>query len=122
MIRKSIASILIVLILINGIGCYSFQDVKVEDAETNKKYTSVKLTTLDDKVYYLIEVEVRGTIIKGIDSNNYQRGIIEFRAEDIKKIEVIKYDAGLTLLTLVGVVGASIGLLYLLVALLFLPK
>ncbi len=113
MIKKSIASILIILILINSIGCYSFQDVKVEDAETNKKHTSAKLTTLDDKVYYLIDVEVQETKINGVDSENTQKGIIQFRKEDIKHFEVNSFDPGFTLLTIVGVVGVTCGLLYL---------
>ena len=113
MIKKSIASILIILMLLNSVACYSLRDVNVEDTDTIKKYESAKLTTLDDKVYYLIDVEVQETKINGVDSKNTQKGIIQFRKEDIKHFEVNSIDLGFTLLTIVGVVGVTCGLLYL---------
>ena len=66
MIKKCIASILIILILINSIGCYSYNQIKKEDTEKLGKDDKVKITTLDNNVYYLHNVEIQGSVLKGL--------------------------------------------------------
>ena len=70
MIKKSIASILIILILINSIGCYSYNQIKKEDTEKLKEDNEVKITTIDEKVYILHDVQIIGSILKGRGSMN----------------------------------------------------
>ncbi len=120
MIRKSIASILIIIILINVVGCSSYQQVLLEtdadqeivlmpDEETLRKSEKVIITTLDDKTHELTNVKIQGLIFKGaewISASKFQEVVIS--AEEIKKIEVMGYDGGLTFLAIIIIVGAPI--------------
>ena len=65
MIKKSIVSILTILILIHSIGCYSYSQFKKEDIIEIENKDKVRITTIDEKVYHLKEVEIEGSILKG---------------------------------------------------------
>jgi hypothetical protein len=116
MIKKGIASILIILILINSIGCYSYQQIKKEEIEKDNK---VKITTLDNKDYYLHNVEIQGSVLKGfkyIKSHYGQRKAEEvvIHLEEIKTLEVLQYDKTLTTImggSIIIVLLAGIGLI-----------
>ena len=116
MIKKSIASVLIILILINSIGCYSYSQIKKEDTEKLWADDEVKITTIDEKVYILTDVEIQGSILRGYGhKDEYVFGFIRKRGveevviptDQIKKIEVNKFDpyqtAALTIVLIIGI-------------------
>ncbi len=104
MIKKSIVSIIIVLILNIQSGCFSYQEIKLEDEETVKLAGKVKITTLDNKEYFLFDVEIQGSTVKGKEKThtNQTREII-LSAEEIKKIEDEEFQLGLTILVIVAI-------------------
>ena len=114
MMKKSIASVLVLLILINSIGCYSYSQIKKEDAEKIEEGDEVKITTIYEKVYYLHDVEIQGSILKGYGykyiSWGYQnkREEIVIPTQQIKKIEVDKFNPAITVLTVVLIIGIPI--------------
>jgi hypothetical protein len=119
MIRKGIASILIILILINSIGCYSYSQIKKEDTEKIEEYGEAKITTIDDKVYILTDVEIQESILKGYgQKDEYLFGFIKYRGvkevvipiDQIKKIEIKSPDTGLTVLAIIIIIGIPVGL------------
>ena len=57
MIKKCIASILIILIFINSIGC-SYNAVRKDDINSIEEAGKIKLTTVDNKEYILKNVTV----------------------------------------------------------------
>ncbi len=124
MIKKSIVCILIVLLLINSIGCSSYQKVLfVIDAdqelvlapseETFQKNEKVLITTWDGKTYTLTGVKVQGFEFRGIEwiSNSKFREVV-ISAEEIKKIETQQSDTGLTLLPLAIIAGIFLGFIF----------
>ncbi len=118
MMKKSIASVLVLLILINSIGCYSYSQIKKEDAEKIEKDDEVKITTIYEKVYYLHDVQIKGSKLKGLyytSSSNprYRREVEEvvIPTDQIKKIEIKSSDTGLTVLTIIIIIGIPVGLL-----------
>jgi hypothetical protein len=92
MIKKSIASVLILLILINSVGCYSYSQIKKGDIFEFDEKDEVKITTLDEKIYHLIGVQIQGNIMRGIDKriDIYPRKVVEIPLEKIAKMEVEK--------------------------------
>ena len=120
MIKKSIVSILIILILINSIGCYSYNQINKEDTEKNKKYDKVKITILDNKVYYLRDVEIQGSVLKGF--KRYKPSYGQMKVEEvvisikeIKKIEVETFDTGSTTVVIVVSLLALGGIIWFIV-------
>ena len=109
MIKKSIAIVLILLILIIQMGCFTYQEIKIEDKETIKVAGKVKITTLDDTVYYLFDVEVQGSTVKGKEKTktNQIREVI-LSAEEIKKIEDEKFGAVQTIGFLLAIAGIAL--------------
>ena len=109
MIKKGIASILIILILINIVGCYSYNSIITYDTVRIEKGEKFRVTTSDGTVYYLTDVEVTKSIIKGKekvikDHIRYPDRIVEIRFEDIKSIEVEEIDVVTPILIVLGVV------------------
>ena len=96
MIKKSIAIILIILILINGIGCYSYQHILIkENSYEVIKGGKFKIRTFDSKVYYLLDVEVNGTTVKGIEMiDDNQKRVVEIPIENIEEFYKYKYYEG----------------------------
>jgi len=95
MLNKSIAWILIVLILITSIGCYSLSKVKSDNFDDIDKGEVVRITTQDNKVYYLIDIEIQNSKILGYEyvNNDTSSGRkVEIFAEEIKKIEIDEFD------------------------------
>ena len=115
MIKKSIASILIILILINSIGCYSYSQINKESAVIFKEDDTVKIMTIDEKVYELIDVKIDGSEVKGVVVSTHSEWLRDNQSkevtilfEDIKKIEVPQFNVGLTLGLIIpcaGIVG-----------------
>lgn len=115
MIKKSIASILIILILINSIGCYSYSQIKKEDSEELEVDDEVKITTLDEVVYILVDVEIQGSILKGhrleyIYWRDYGFDLEEvlIPTEQIKKIEIDKFDPVQTVFLIVLIIAIPV--------------
>lgn len=101
--KQIIAGILVPLILIHGLGCYSYKAVKVHDAEKTDKIEQVRIRTITDKTYILAEVyfdslHIRGKTVQSHTEwlRNDQKNEIFIPYEEIKKIEASSLDAGLT--------------------------
>ena len=109
MIKKSISSILILLVLVNSVGCYSYSQINKEDILEFDEKDEVKITTLDEKIYHLVGVQIQGNIMRGIDKriDIYPRKVVEIPLEKIAKMEVEKSHV---LLVLGIVIVAFIGL------------
>ena len=108
MIKKSIASILIILVLINIVGCYPYNSITTYDTERIEKGEKFRVTTSDGTVYYLTDVEVQESIVRGKekvikDHIRYPDRIVEIRFEDIKSIEVEEIDVVTPILIVLGV-------------------
>ena len=118
MIKKSIASLLIILILINSIGCYSYSQINTESAVIFKEDDKVKITTLDEKIYILYNVKIGESEIKGVTYLTHSEKLGDIRGkevviptEQIKRIEVEKHNTGRTVLAVVLIVGIPIAVL-----------
>jgi hypothetical protein len=112
--HSEIASIFIILLLI--MGCYSYNLIKKEDIEKIEEYDEVKITTLVDKVYYLHNVEIQGSVLKGYKYiiQPYREKRVEevvIPTDQIKKIEVDKFNPAITALTVVLIIGIPIAAL-----------
>ena len=115
MIKKGIALVLIVLLLVWQIGCTSYQKVLLTtdadqekvltpDEETLNSSEKVKITTMDDSTYTFTKVKIQGLEFKGtewISRSKFREVVIS--AQEIKKIEIAQFDTGSTLV-LTGVI------------------
>ena len=104
MIKKSIASILIILIFINGIGCMSYHAIKIDDQNKIEEADEVKLTTVNKIEYHLRNVKIEGSKIFGDQWVNNEKIMREFSAKQILYIEVMQVN-------IIWVVLGSAGLL-----------
>jgi len=118
MIKKSIASILIFLILINSIGCYSYNQIMKEDTKKIEENDKVRITTLDEKVFVLTDVTIEGSEVTGfVVPTQWKLGrdihveVIVISFKEIKNIEIKEHNTGLTVLTVVLVLGVTIAVL-----------
>ncbi len=136
MIKKSISNILIILILVNSIGCYSYQQIKTwqivkirksdevrittseEEIDKFVENDEVKMTTVEEKVYYLHNVQIKGSKLKGLyytsrSSPRYRREVEEvvIPIDQIKKIEIDSFDTVATIVTIIIILGIPAGLL-----------
>ena len=92
MIKKSIASILIILISINSIGCMSYHKIRIDDQNKIEEADEVRLTTVNNKKYQLRNVKIEGSKIFGDQWVNNEKIMREFSAKQILYIEVEKVD------------------------------
>jgi hypothetical protein len=104
MIKKHIASILIILILINSIGCYSYNQIKIGNTKEFEKDDNVKITTLKEKVYNLHHVQIEGSELKGLSFNQFE-GDVVIPTNQIKKIEVHEFSFALTSVGVILIIG-----------------
>ncbi len=127
MIKKSIASILIILILINGMGCYFYNQIKKEDTKRIEESDKVKITTLDEKVYVLTDVTIEGSEVKGVVGPTHSFSVwpsdiqgkeIVISFKGIKKIEVQEYNKGSSIAAIgLGIVIGGLLVFYVIVGL-----
>ena len=105
MIKKSIASILVILIFINSIGCVSYKSAGIDDKNEIEKAGEIKLTTADNKEYILQNVTVTDSTISGNQrvQNYVSERKIEFQVDQISKIEVENVEGGTGFLLLIGI-------------------
>jgi len=95
--NKSIALVLVLLVLINSTGCFSYQKLEIENERGVEVEGKVKITTRNDIVYYFYDVEVLESSVKGKQKTpTNQIKVIVLDVEDIKKIEREEFQAGLT--------------------------
>ena len=99
MIKKNKASILIILILINSIGCYSRVHLSNEDIQEISGGDKITITTNDMKIYLVTVEKIIGTDIHGIQYTGDQGSKIVIKGEDIASIDMKKLDTGRTILT-----------------------
>ena len=73
MIRNHVTPIIVSLLFMNYSGCFPYQEVRTEDKAEIEKGGKVKITTTNDEVYFLTNVSVTDSLIKGIEKlNEYQ--------------------------------------------------
>jgi len=115
MINKIIANILIPLILLHGMGCYSYKSLKVDDAQKTDKIEKAKITTINDKTYTLTDVTIEESQVKGFIAATHMGWVqkrhgeeILIPLEEIKKIEVDYFNQSKTTVTIIlGIVALS---------------
>jgi hypothetical protein len=124
MIKKSIASVLVLLILINSVGCYSYSQIKKEDAEKLWIWPDdrVKISTIDEKIYILTDVTIKGSEVKGLVVRNHSEWLRDIQGKEIvisfkeiKKIEVETFETGSTKVVIVVSVLVLVGIIWLIV-------
>ena len=110
------ASILILLIFINSIGCASYIPAGINDKNEIEEAREIRLTTVDNKEYHLVNVMVEGSVISGNQwlENKIMERRIKFPVDQIAKIEVEKLKGGTGFGLLVGIVVIGI-VVYLLI-------
>ena len=109
MIKKSIACILSNLILLNSIGCFTYHEARSDERDFIEKGGLVRVTAIEDKVYYLTDVVIQDSILVGKEKvNEYQTRDINLSISDIKTIEVQKFNFALTLLPIMLIGGVVI--------------
>jgi len=112
MVNKSIARVLIILILIHNIGCYTYSQIEKDDMIEIEKDDEIKITTLNGKVYKLTDVEIQGSVLKGHRLEfmfrkdfGFDLEEISIPTEQIEKIEVDKFNPAITVLAVVLIIG-----------------
>ena len=121
MIKKSIISVLIILIFIQSFGCYTYSQIEKENTKEIEVVDEFKITILEGTVYYLTDVEFQEFIVRGkemvIKENlRYPDRIVEIRFEDIKSIEIDEFDGVKTLVVVMGIIFTSYIVLVLIIA------
>ena len=112
MVNKSLVWILIILLLIQFIGCYSYNAINIAETERIEKGEKFKVTTFDSTVYYITNVEILETMVKGKekvvkDNLVYPERVVKIRFEDIKELEVEEIDIESPILIILGVCGVA---------------
>jgi len=115
MIKKSIASILIILIFINSIGCVSYIPAGIGDKSEIEEARVIRLTTVDNKEYVLTKVTVTDSVLSGNQwvQNKIMERKIEFPVDQISKIEVEEAHFGATIFILGGIFAVIYGIVFL---------
>ena len=94
MIKKTIASILILIIFINSIGCMvSYKQIGINKYDEIEEAREIRLTTVDNKEYILRNVRIEGSIISGNQwvQNEISERRIKFSVDQISKIEAEEF-------------------------------
>ncbi len=94
MIKKSLSGILVLLIFINSIGCYSKAFVSKKDMEKLSEGDNITVISQDMKTYMITIEKVEGTEIHGFEYTGDQKSQVVIHAEEISTIEMKKLDAG----------------------------
>ena len=98
MIKKFISTALIILVLINSIGCYSRVYLFQEDMEELSKGDKIMVITQDRKAHNITVVRIEGTEIHGIEYTEGQESQVVIHSEEISLIEMDKLEVGKTIL------------------------
>jgi len=108
MIKKSISGILILLIFINSLGCYS--KAFVPKTDINKLSEGDKITVIanDMKAYNITVKSVEGSEIHGFEYSGEQKSMVVIHAKDVSFIEIDQLDVGLIILAGCVCLGAII--------------
>jgi hypothetical protein len=109
MIKKSIIIVLIPLVLINGLGCYSYSTVRTDNG-TDDKLEKVRVTTSDNNVYVLKDVTIDSSNVSGTSSYSQNESLtgdkktMTLPRRRITLLEIRTYDGELTgyLVTVIG--------------------
>ena len=105
---------LIFLILNTCMGCFSYQALEINDKQKIKVEGKVKITTSEDDVHYLYDVEIEGGTVTGKEKTetNKIRELV-LAVDEIKKMEQEEFQTGLTILVLMAIPVAILPLLLL---------
>lgn len=98
MIKKSISAVIVLLIFINSIGCYSKVYLWQEDMEKLAEGDKIMVITQDRKTHDITVERIEGTEIHGIDYTGGQKSQVVIPVEEISMIEMKKFDTEKTLL------------------------
>ena len=113
MIKRSIASILIILIFINSIGCMSYEQIRTDDKNEIEKANMIRLTTVNNKKYFLKNITATDSTISGNQwvQNKIMKRRIEFSFDQISKIEAEEFHISTTGFGIViGIIVAYLGI------------
>lgn len=98
-------------------GCTSYKAVRMEVAENKVLIDKARIVTIDDKEYILSDVLVGENEVKGILDPSHSDWLKDIQGEEIvilkseiKEIEIEKFEAGLTVLTIIIIIGVPLGL------------
>ncbi len=83
MIKKSISGILVLLIFINSIGCYSKAFVSKKDMEKLSEGDNITVISQDMKTYIFTVEKVEGIEIHGFEYTGDQKSQVVIHAEEI---------------------------------------
>ena len=95
------------MFIIQNVGCYSSSQILKEDIQVIDDDDNVKITSLDDKIYLLSDVEIEKEIVRGTDKSVYPRKELNIPVEEIAKLEVEKSNS-----LFVFVMGAIVAVLF----------
>lgn len=97
MINKIVVLVLIPLIFVQSMGCYSYQTTKLQDIEQTEKIEKAKITTIDGQSYDLEQITIKEDRVSGLISisvgerfRGKQKEEIEIPFSEIKKFEIRK--------------------------------
>jgi len=122
LIKKSIIIVLIVLIFLNSVGCYTYSQIEKDELIEIEKKDEIRITTFDNSVYYLIEVEIDRSVLMGYKYEKvYQRDRerrenvrvgdqISIPFHQIKEIKIDEFNPYLTALTVILIIGIPIAI------------
>jgi hypothetical protein len=89
MIKKCIASNLIILFFINSLRCTSYNQIGIDDKNEIEEAREIRLTTVDNKDYILTNIRVQDSIISGNQwvQNKYMERRSEFETDQIVNLQ-----------------------------------
>ena len=120
MLRKTIIIVLIVSFFFYSVGCYTFSRIEKDELTEIEKNDVIRIKTIENKVYHLIDVEIEGSFLKGYKyEKRYKQDRQRWENEkvgdqilmpddSIKEIEVDKINPFLSIALIIGIPGAII--------------
>ena len=112
MIKKSIASFLIALLIVNSIGCFPYKEVRTDEKDKIEKGGNVKIIKMDNKRHLFTNVVFQDSILVGTERIDNWEKQVKVPVKDIKTIEVQKFEPASLLLLIIplgfGIAVASL--------------
>ena len=118
--KKLISNLLVVALLTQIVGCYSYQEITKEEFTQAEKYTDLQLRTksqsiykFDEGSYTVMEDSIYGSGIKKLKHSNkrFEDYTGSVYLEDIESFEFDKFDTVITVLAIAAGVGVIVSIL-----------
>ena len=91
------------------LGCFPYREARPDERDAIEKGGLVRVTSIQDNVYYLTDVVIQGSILVGKEKvNEFQTRNINLSVSDIKTIEVQEFNFALTLIPIILIGGVVI--------------